>query len=422
MKTLMILPRIPYPPHDGAAVVMGETLQALMSAGYEVHVFALNTSRQHADASVLASKCTSYHTAEVMTDVTAVGAMRSIVSPRKMAAFGVPLQASYWVDRFATVEALHQLEAYVARIGAPDLVLCETLFTACYGVALRTNGTIAASCRVVLHAHNIEHRIQEHVAHESQRSWFERRYRTHLAEGTRAYETWVFQHLDGVITLSDLDAEAVRSFAPTTRVVGVAPGVSIASGVRRPESDVRRPTSDVLSVAHRLCFLGSLDWVPNVDGLLWFVDMVYPLIRKQVPDVVLHIGGRNPGYDVKALHDGRSIVVHDHVDDAIRFRVDHGINIVPLFSGSGVRIKILESFAAACPVVSTSRGAEGLPVVNGTHLLIEDDHRSFAAACVALLTDAARADAIAAAGHQLVREEFTWDAAIAKIMAFCSAP
>jgi glycosyltransferase involved in cell wall biosynthesis len=225
----------------------------------------------------------------------------------------------------------------------------------------------------------------------------------------------VFQHLDGVVTLSDLDAEAVRSFAPSTPVVGVAPGVSFAS-------DVRRPTSSVQDAANQLCFLGSLDWVPNVDGLLWFVEMVYPLIRKQVPDVVLHIGGRNPGYDVKALHDGTSIVVHDHVDDAIRFRVDHGINIVPLFSGSGVRIKILESFAASCPVVSTSRGAEGLSVVNGTHLLIEDDHRSFAMACVALLTDASRADALAAAGHQLVRDEFTWDAAITKIMAFCSAP
>lgn len=346
--------------------------------------------------------------------MTAVGAVRSIVSPRKMAAFGVPLQASYWVDRFASVDALRDLQKFVRELGTCDAVICETLFTACYGIALRTRGNISANCRVVLHAHNIEHRIQQHVAHESHRSWFERRYRQHLADGTKAYESWVFQQIDGVMTLSDLDAEAVRSFAPTTRVESIAPGINVSSGVQRPASGVRS--------AQQLCFLGSLDWVPNVDGLLWFVEQVFPIIRRDVPDVVLHIGGRNPNYDIKGLHDGRHIMVHDRVEDASQFRIEHGINIVPLFSGSGVRIKILEALAAACPVVSTSRGAEGLPVVNGEHVIIEDDHQRFAAACVMLLKNTDRANALGHAGYELVRTSFTWEAAIKKMVAFCTAP
>ena len=409
MRTLIILPRIPFPPHDGAAVVMGETLRALRKAGHDVHVFALNTSRQKADPSTLKDLCTSYTVHDVVTDINAVGTVRSIVNPRKLAAFGVPLQASYWVDRFASVDALHALEDFVQQRGPFDRVICETLFTACYGIALRAHNMITASQPVLLRAHNIEHRIQHHLAHEFNRSWFERRYRLHLAEGTKSYETWIFEHIDGVMTLSETDAETVRTFAPHAQVRSIPPGVTIP--------DVREPHAP----SNELCFLGSLDWLPNVDGLRWFVEQVMPLIRAEVPDAVLHVGGRAPAYDVQALHNGTSVIVHGPVIDATTFRREHGVNIVPLFSGSGVRIKILEAFAARCPVVSTTLGAEGLPVRNGEHIMLADDARAFSRACVEMLAHSVHATALADAGHRLVRESFSWTTAVASMDAFAES-
>jgi glycosyltransferase involved in cell wall biosynthesis len=345
----------------------------------------------------------------VVTDVNAVGAVRSIVNPRKLSAFGVPLQASYWVDRFASVDALRALSAFVQQHDRFDCVICETLFTACYGIALREHGLIGTSQPILLRAHNIEHRIQHHLAHEYNRSWFERRYRLHLAEGTKSYETWIFEHVDGVMTLSETDAEAVRVFAPHTAVRSIPPGVTLP--------DVREPSAP----SHELCFLGSLDWLPNIDGLRWFVERVMPLIRAEVPDAVLHIGGRAPSYDVNALHDGSSVIVHGPVENATEFRRAHGINIVPLFSGSGVRIKILEAFAAQCPVVSTTLGAEGLPVTHNHHLLIADDVQPFARACIDVMYDGALAMRLGRAGRELVAASFSWQTAVASMVDFVGA-
>jgi glycosyltransferase involved in cell wall biosynthesis len=132
----------------------------------------------------------------------------------------------------------------------------------------------------------------------------------------------------------------------------------------------------------------------------------------------LHIGGRDPGYDIKALHDGVRVIVHGVVQDALDFRATHGVNIVPLFSGSGIRIKILEALSVGCPVVSTTLGAEGLSVQHDEHLLIADEATTFARSCIALLQDPQRATAIGLAGRSLVSTHYTWNSAIHSITEF----
>ncbi|RPI67346.1 MAG: glycosyltransferase, partial [Ignavibacteriae bacterium] len=178
--------------------------------------------------------------------------------------------------------------------------------------------------------------------------------------------------------------------------------------------DVREPSAR----SRELCFLGSLDWLPNIDGLRWFVERVMPLIRAEVPEAVLHIGGRAPSYDVSALHNGSSVIVHGPVENATEFRRAHGINIVPLFSGSGVRIKILEAFAAQCPIVSTTLGAEGLPVTHDHHLMIADDVQPFAQACIDVMHDGAHALRLGRAGRELVAASFSWQTAVASMVDF----
>jgi glycosyltransferase involved in cell wall biosynthesis len=400
MDLLVILPRIPLPARDGGAIVMIETLKALAAAGHSVDVAVVNTRKHRADPAVLAPFVRSVHAVDVDTTISAFGALRSLVRPRLPRAFGIPTSASYWVARFASED---MLSAVIDRVRSTsyDAVLCETLFTACYGVAVRR---LPMAPPVILRAHNVEHRIQERLAADPLRSAPQRWYRGMLARQTAGYEAFIARTLDAVATVSDDDAEYF------TGVRGSRDGVrSVPPGIAIPETSAVRP--DPLSIG----FLGSLDWEPNVDGVHWFVREILPLIRRSRPDAVFHIAGRRPPEHVRALHDGVSVVVHGEIDDAHAMRSTWAINVVPLRSGSGIRIKILETLAGGAAVVSTTVGCEGLGMVDGEQLVIADDAQHFADVCVELLTDPERAQALARRGRDAVRERFAWPQAIARL-------
>ena len=126
-----------------------------------------------------------------------------------------------------------------------------------------------------------------------------------------------------------------------------------------------------------LFYLGSLDWIPNQEGLIWFVTQVFPGIRQQFPDLKLHIAGRNaPPYFSKKM-ELPGIVFHGEIDNPEEFTLGHSVMVAPCFSGSGMRLKIIEAMALGKPVVTTTIGAEGLSVTNGENIMIADDAEGF---------------------------------------------
>lgn len=157
----------------------------------------------------------------------------------------------------------------------------------------------------------------------------------------------------------------------------------------------RRPTSAgrETAVADRsLLFVGNLNYSPNIDGLTFFKDQVLPILEGLVPDVEVVVVGRSPATDGaraaadRLRQDGRLRLAFD-VPDCAPFYAGSAASIAPIRAGGGTRIKIIESFANRCPVVSTSKGCEGLDVEHGRHLLIADSPRDFAQACAQLLRD-----------------------------------
>jgi polysaccharide biosynthesis protein PslH len=161
---------------------------------------------------------------------------------------------------------------------------------------------------------------------------------------------------------------------------------------------------------HHLVFTGSMDWLPNEDGMLYFVREILPLIRHEEPSATLSIVGRAPTPAVTRLGAEYGIEVTGRVGDVRPHMAAGSVYVVPLRIGGGTRLKIFEAMAMGLPVVSTTVGAEGLPVAPGVHVLVADDAAGFAAAVVGLLRDFAERTRIGEAGRQLVAERYDWSA------------
>ncbi|HZN13884.1 MAG TPA: glycosyltransferase [Acidimicrobiales bacterium] len=160
--------------------------------------------------------------------------------------------------------------------------------------------------------------------------------------------------------------------------------------------------------APRLVVTGTLAFLPNVDGLVWFCDNVFPRVQREVPDVSLDIVGRDAVPAVKALADRPGIRMHHDVPAIQPFIDAARVALVPVRIGSGTRVKALEAMASGRPVVGTTIGLEGLGVIDGEHAMVRDDPAEMAAAIVTLLRDDATAARIAAAARRHVEARFTW--------------
>jgi glycosyltransferase involved in cell wall biosynthesis len=163
-----------------------------------------------------------------------------------------------------------------------------------------------------------------------------------------------------------------------------------------------------------------MDWMPNDDGIRWFVSEVFKRVQAAVPGVKLTIVGRSPSASLRQLAaQNTAISVTGTVPDVRPYLQRAAISIVPLRVGGGTRLKIYEAMAMAAPIVSTTIGAEGLPVVDGEHLLIADSPELQAAAIVSLLTDRERARRLGSNAQQFVRQHFGWDSVADQFLSQC---
>jgi polysaccharide biosynthesis protein PslH len=159
----------------------------------------------------------------------------------------------------------------------------------------------------------------------------------------------------------------------------------------------------------RLVFTGTLDFLPNAEGIAWFVSSVLPLVRAEVPGVTLDLVGRRPPVEVRALDSIDGVRVHADVAEVAPYLARARVAVVPVRIGSGSRLKVLEAMAAGRPVVSTSIGVEGLAVEFGRHVLVADQPEAMADAIASLCTADQRAMELGAAGRQMVEANYDWD-------------
>ncbi len=252
---------------------------------------------------------------------------------------------------------------------------------------------------VVLDAHNAMWQLTERLAHDAGdplRRWLLLR----EARIIRRVEGKACRRSRLVLSVSDVDRVALQEAAGAAARIEIVP---IAIDVRRlaPLRAARQPS------ANRLFSIGTMFWPPNSAGLAWWLRSGYSQLEALCPGVVYDIVGARPPPRLRwAARAHASVRLHGYVEDASPFWMKAGALAAPILSGSGVRVKILDAFARGVPVVSTTLGAEGLPVRHGEHLLLADSPREFAQACAAVLRDRALARSLADNAYRLVSAHY----------------
>jgi glycosyltransferase involved in cell wall biosynthesis len=252
---------------------------------------------------------------------------------------------------------------------------------------------------VVLFQHNVESVIWDRHASTASNPAAKWYFRLQAAR-MRDWEGRVCRQVRHVIAVSREDAVRMTKMFGVTNVSDVPTGVDL---------EYFAPAAPAPHIAD-LVFVGSMDWLPNIDGMRFFVGEVLPLIRRSRPDCSLAIVGRLPTPEIAgyAVTDSR-ITVTGTVPDVRPYLWGSSVSIVPLRIGGGTRLKIYEAVAAKVPVVSTTIGAEGLGITAPAHFRQADTAQAFADACLALLGDASDRTRLAGVAWETVASRFSWE-------------
>jgi sugar transferase (PEP-CTERM/EpsH1 system associated) len=302
--------------------------------------------------------------------------------------------APYAVAKYRSRAFADRLAGLVAD-GGFDVVVCDFLPPA-------VNMPRRLPCPSLLFTHNVEAEIwrrhAETVANPLRRALLAQQHRRMLR-----FERGALARFDRVLAVSDADA---RTFARLYPGALRSPVHVVRTGV---ETDFFVP-APAEAVPTHMVFTGSMDWLPNEDGVTYFCREILPRIRRSEPDATLSIVGRAPTPAVKALAGIPGVEVTGRVDDVRPHIARAAVYVVPLRIGGGTRLKIFEAMSMAKAVVSTAVGAEGLPVTNGRDIDLADEPSRFAHAVVRLMRDAEARRAMEAAARALVVERYDWSA------------
>lgn len=308
----------------------------------------------------------------------------------------------YAIEKYCSREMQQSIEREL-QSNSYDVTVCDFLVPS---INLPRGGTGAT----VLFQHNVESVIwQRHYENQSNR--IKRAYVYGQWQKMLAYESRTCRAFNVVAAVSPNDRDFMKNEYGVQEVYDVPTGV---------DTEYFRP-SGATRDSVELVFTGSMDWLPNEDAITYFAEKILPRIAAVVPDVKLTVVGRNPAKSLQSLArlDNR-VRVTGRVEDIRPYVNQAAVYVVPLRVGGGTRLKIYEAMAMGKPVVSTSIGAEGLPVRSGEELLVADDPEQFAGAVLRLLSDCEFAERLGRRGCAAVRERFSWDSAATVFTSICA--
>ncbi|MGZ8830417.1 MAG: glycosyltransferase [Thermoanaerobaculia bacterium] len=259
------------------------------------------------------------------------------------------------------------------------------------------NVPLDSSVPVVLFAHNVEHMIWKRLAANETRLW-----RRALLEiewrKVRRRERHACMRSRLVVAVSPTDGACLAENAPGAQTRSIPTGVdtSYFTANGTPEA------------AAHLVFSGAMDWYPNEDAILFFIEAILPSIRREIPEVTVTVVGRNPSARLRATGEAARVRITGTVDDVRSFIDEGAVYVVPLRVGGGTRLKIFEALSMGKAVVSTSVGAEGLPLIEGEHFVRADLPADFSRAVVSLLRNPDKRKSLGSAGRHLVETRYSW--------------
>jgi len=394
MRILQLTNKSPWPPNDGGAIASMNLTKGFGFLGHKVSVLSMNTEKHRVkkkDIPKAVRALADFHFVDVPAPVSAWGAIKNVLFSR----------LPYNAERFISEDYSHALIKLLTKKKF-DLVQLEGLYLCPYIPLIRRY----SKAKIAYRAHNIEHEIWNRTAKMTR---FPRNlYLKHLASRLKRFEISYLNDYDMLVPITDRDATILNKLGNQKPSFTSQTGIDLSFLV---------PTAKNLEFPS-LFHIGSLDWSPNQEGLIWFLNNCWPAISKKYPDLKFYIAGRNAPLWLEKKFALRNIIYLGKIEDAYEFINSKAIMVVPLFAGSGMRIKIVEGMALGKPIVTTTIGTEGIETTSGENILIADTAEEFNNAIYRLLEDREFFDQIGKNAIDLIRKKFDNLALAAQLIEF----
>jgi polysaccharide biosynthesis protein PslH len=387
---------MPFPPDAGPKVKTWYVLQALRRQGHSIFFVSFVRPEEVEYIPALQKICKEVHVVPIrrsrIADVTFM--IRSYLRNRP-----------FLVER-DDLSAMHEVVNKLVNRQDFDFIHADQLTMvqfALRGASVSPN----KKPKVIFDAHNavwsIVERMKENVP------WYLKPVLDVEARRVKRYEGELFRTVDHILAVTDVDRaslEEAQKLAKVTKKDRVSPItiIPIAVDTQQLQPIQRKPDS------RNIVTLGTLHYPPNADGIRWFLGEVFPLIRSKLSGVTLTIIGKNPPKDFLKLAEDKNngIVVTGFVPELNPYFAESGLTVIPVRAGGGMRVRILEAFARAMPVVTTTVGLEGIQAQPGKDVLVADSPDDFADAVIRLLNNEALQDQLSTNGRRLVETKYDW--------------
>lgn len=383
MRILQILPKIPFPPSDGHKKSMWGVIKYLSKRGHKIEIIAY---RQNEDVEKVKTEIEKYarlHIIDVDTPNTIIGIIKNLFSP-------IP----YNLYKYKRSELTAFLKNFLPGNNFDIIHLTNSHM----GWVIDEIRKLSLA-PVVLREENLELAIMEKY-YRNQKNLLLKFYAYIQFKKFIKYEPVLCSKFDWVIMMSNEDKDRLNLLEPSIK------SSAIPMGVEKELLSLRKENIEKYSITH----IGSLKWYPNLDGFLWFVREIFPLILNKKPDAKLYIYGSDLPQNIM-IDDNvmKNVVVKGFVDDLWDELKNKSIVVVPLRIGSGIRVKILELLAAGQNVISTSLGKEGLPLLDMKELLIADNRQDFAEKILDFFDNKFDSEKIIDNGKKFIEKNYLWD-------------
>jgi len=370
VRILQLCNKAPFPANDGSSIAIYNMSKGLLNNGVDLHVMTINTKKHFkSDKEVPKSFSEKAHYLSVLknTNPTVIGLIVNLFSSR-----------SYFETRFYFHEFEQKLIEKL-RANSFEVIQLEGFFMCSYIPVIRQ----FSAAKIVLRAHNIEHIIWERH-NRSVTNPFKKAYLTLQTRRLKKQELMAFKQVDYIIPITPTDAQIMAQWVDKSKMQTILTGVDLA--------EYQLDKADMFETKSVFCF-GSMDWLPNQQAIVWFLEKCWPIILSKVPSCKFIVAGRNIPEFIKQKASA-TIEILENVPTSNEIYSRYNVMVVPLQSGSGLRIKIVEGLSFGKAIVSTPIGCEGIDVQNNRDLLIAETPEKFADAVIELVENNERRNSI----------------------------
>ncbi len=381
---------MPYPLNDGGAIGTYHFVKGYADAGCEVVCLAMNTVKHQVDMSETGDAfrgVKDFITIPVDNRIKVVDALLNLFTDK-----------SYVIERFDS-KAYSDALVRILREQTFDIIHIDGLPPCLYIDTIRQH----SKAKLIQRAHNVEYKIWERAS-TADGNPLKKRYLDIQARKLRAFEKEALGKVDTVLAISREDEGFIHQLQPAARTIIVPAGMDI---------DEKKPVIQPQELS--LFFIGALDWLPNLQGLEWFLKDVWPQVHAAFPDLKFHIAGKKMPAQFHTFT-SQNVVAHGEVPSSVDFINSHSVLLSPLVSGSGVRIKIIEAMAMGKVVLSTSVAAEGSGAEDGEQLVIANDTEGFIRQIRRLQTEAGLAQRLSRSARDFALDHFQNKKVIARLL------